>query len=182
MTKLIDLDEVRKTWTSRFGATAARAMMAGAGVAYDSRYGRDQEQGELTNRRSPGSPDLIPGSKQNFNLRKERDGDWGEGADQDDGLDAIKVFLKSRLSPEDYQRLQQMIQALGEGGEESPADDPRQEAPSPEEGAQDMPPPFRGRPTPGGSKLGQDARGSSYFDRFPSNAAVGTFDYGSGGR
>jgi hypothetical protein len=90
----------------------------------------------------------------------------------------VKTFLQNRLSPEDYQRLCQMMEALNSGGQEGPSGnhyDPPDSVP--DEQAEDEPAPFSGRPRPGG-KMGQDARGSSYLDNFPSNALVDVNNYG----
>jgi hypothetical protein len=120
------------------------------------------------------------------------------GQDPDDGLDQIKTFLRNRLDPQDFARLEAMLQALNGGGEE------------PE--GQDEPEPFRGRPSGGRVNWNEDAEsallpngpgyqnipeenraefrdrdrrpamdsrgGGGYFANFPSNAKV-TFGYGS---
>jgi hypothetical protein len=86
------------------------------------------------------------------------------------------------MDPAAFAKLEAMLAQLGGGEEESPANDPRQEAAKPPpNGAQDDPTPFKGMPQPGG-KLAGDSRGNSYWDNFPSNARVGTADYGSGDR
>jgi hypothetical protein len=115
--------------------------------------------------------DLIPKGGYRTGQRRDEDGDFGVGRDQDDGLDQIKVFLKNRLDPQNYAKLEAMIEALGPGGEgeqgeeQSPADDPRQEAAKPPPNvASDRPPSFRGMPRPGGQA--QDSRGDSYHDFF----------------
>jgi len=91
-TNTVDLSEVRRAWSSRYGASTARRMLSGAyGMAYDARQG------------------LAYGS------RRGRDQDPD---DQASGMGQVKVFLMNRLSPEDFQRLEAMLQALSNGGEE----------------------------------------------------------------
>ena len=84
MTKLVDLNAVRASWTARYGSARATAMLSGAhgGMAYDARgglrrYGRDA---------SGMDPDDTGAS--------------GGGDDPDSRMEAIKTFLKNRLDPE----------------------------------------------------------------------------------
>lgn len=166
MTTPINLDQIRRAWTQRYGATQARRMMAGArGAAYDASSGLA------------------------FGSRRARDQDPDDDSQSDPRMNAIKVFLKNRLQPEDWDRLQQMMQALsGRGSEEDPD---HVQDPMPDDPTKDDPPSFSGRPRAGGgqdpmgrregedrSRYAQDARGSSYFDMFPANAKVGTNNYG----
>src|SRR5208282_2866305 len=125
-------NQVRETWTRRYGANTASRMLAGAsGMAYDSRFG----------------------------LGRARDQDPD---DETSGMGQIKVFLKNRLSPEDFARLEQMMQALS-GGEQDDESNHQQDP---------MPNQPKGR-------YAQDARGQDYFSQF-GNAHVGFSDYGSG--
>jgi hypothetical protein len=111
-------------------------------------------------RRRARDADPIPAERRD--VRREEGGDFGR--DQDDGLEQVKNFLRLRLSSEDFQRLEQLLQSLA-GEEESPADDLRQEAAKPPPNvASDRPPSFRGMPQPGGQA--QDSRGDSYHDVF----------------
>jgi hypothetical protein len=159
MMSIVNLSEVRKVWTARYGEKATRLMMGGAvQAAYDARYG-------LRGRR----------------FARDDNQDPSQGGEEDDasGMGQVKTFLQNRLSPEDWQRLCQMMDALGGGGgQEGPSGnhyDPPDSVP--DEQAKDEPAPFPGRPRPGG-KMGQDARPRSYHDEFPSNAHVNINDYG----
>jgi hypothetical protein len=146
--------------------------------AYDSRP-RSRLAYDVIRRARDADP--VPGLERN--VARGKDGDWG-GRDQDDGIDAVKAFIQQNMDPEAFAKLEQMLEALNGGGgeEESPANDPRQEAAKPPPNVtQDDPTPFKGMPQPGG-KLAGDSRGNSYWDNFPSNARVGTADYGSGDR
>jgi hypothetical protein len=130
--------------------------------------------------------DLIPTGGYRAGERRDRDGDFGVGKDQEEGDDLIaqvKRFLANRLSREDFQRLEEMLAGGGEEGgdpddEGGHLEDPMPKRPPPN-GTQDDPTPFRGAPRPGGQA--QDARGDDYFSQF-GNQHVGTFDYGSGVR
>jgi len=172
MTKPIDLNEIRKIWTAKYGPSLARRMLAGAHppfAAYDARTG------------------LADGSR-----RPARDQD---PEDSSSGLEQIKTFLRNRLDPADFQRLEQMLAALngggGGGGEESPDDTGSMNG-------SDEPEDFPGRPRAGGGASpmntaarsdllpdrdrgqAQDSRrGGGYFGMFPGNAKVGTSNYGS---
>ena len=115
--------------------------------------------------------------------------------DEAGGIGQVKVFLKNRLSEQDFARLEQMLQQLAGGGEEDEPNhrrDPMPDDPD-DEVREDEPKPFAGRPRPGGEqdreardrraprgRFAQDARrdGSDYFSMFPGNRLVGTSDYG----
>ena len=143
---------------------AARAL--GAGYAYDSADG------------------VAYGSRHRLAPRRVARDQSPEAGDSP--LDGVKRFLANRLSPEDFAKLEQMLQALSEGGEG--------EGEGEEEGSsgQDDPSAFPGRPRPGGvpsgkdrvqngePRVAQDSRRASlsYLDLFPANAAVGIADYG----
>ena len=161
------------------GDYARSGAFFGAGLDRGAAFARDQT-------------DLIPTGRPGSRAAEEPDQRYptGPGRDQepDEGIAKVKLFLRNRLSPEDFQRLETMLAALSGGGEEDdggydPDADPDAQR-SPEGGSirrsgQDQPPPFRGMPRPGGPKFGQDARsGSSYFDAYPSNRAVNVSDYG----
>jgi hypothetical protein len=140
MNSPIDLNEVRRAWTQRYGPNLARRMMAGAyGAAYDS------------------APPRSPG--------RARDQEEEDAS----GLRQIKVFLKNRLSKEDYARLEQMLAALAGGGEQD--DELHRRDPLASGEGQDEPEAFAGQPRPGG-RFAHDARGGGYFDLFPGNAGV----------
>jgi hypothetical protein len=125
----------------------------------------------------------------------------------DDGIARVKAFLKSRLDPDSWARLNQMLQELsgsGSAGEPDDELDRRRRDPqynSSGEG-EDEPEDFRGDPAAarerrsllptgrrdvgreeGGDfgryrrRFAHDARGDDYFDDFPANARVG-FGYG----
>jgi hypothetical protein len=143
-------------------------MMGGAvEAAYDSRHG-------LYGRRRfarDGDPSNQDPSNQ-------------EPDDDASGMGQVKTFLQNRLSPEDWQRLCQMMDALngGGGGQEGPSGNHYDPPDSVPDVQQDEPAPFSGRPRPGGQmdgkRFGQDARGSSYYDNFPANALVDVNGYG----
>jgi hypothetical protein len=149
MAKLVDLNEVRRAWDKRYGPVWTRAAMGsawpGSGMAHDAmpqRRARDQDPPDDTS---------------------------GQGSAS---LEQVKTFLQNRLSPADWQRLQQMMKALnGEEPDDEPAD------PSAWESIQgkDDPPSFEGAPKKGGLEHAQDAspRGNGYFDMFPANKKVG---------
>lgn len=108
--------------------------------------------------------------------------DQEEGGD--DPIQKIKTFIMNCLSPEDAQRLMQMMQELSNGGEE--LDEESGEADGVKRwrdrvAAEDDPPSFRGMPRTGG-KMASDSRGGGYLDAFPMNSLVDVNDYGSGGR
>ena len=100
----------------------------------------------------------------------------------DNRLEQVKTFLKNRLSPEDFARLEQMMQALAGGGEGEEdngqnENDRREQMSASPSGVR--PPGGREQPDNGEPRrFAQDARGSSYFDAFPMNAKVGTSNYG----
>ncbi len=138
MTTPIDLNQVRRAWTQRYGATQARHMMAGArGAAFDSALSRSLG-GRARDQEEPG----------------------------DDPMNAIKIFIKNRLSPEDWSRLNQMLQALSDGGGEQEGEGERSDysdgglSQRPREGED------RGR------RFAHDAAPRGYFDMFPANSAV----------
>src|SRR5208282_471495 len=93
--KLIDLNQIRAAWTQRYGANTARRMMSG--VASGLAY------------------DSARGLR-----RPARD----QEDDETSGLDQIKVFLKNRLGPDDFARLEQMLQQLSGGEGEQPDHNP----------------------------------------------------------
>jgi hypothetical protein len=144
---IVNLDQVRATWTQRYGANVARRMMAGAGAneaAHDSRYGL---RGRFARDDDPAGqpPDTTSG-----------------GEDPDSGMAQIKAFLQRRLDPSSWAQLQKMMQALNGGGEEDgpsgntydlPVRKP-EDQPDAEEldnsTTQDEPESFAGRPRPGG--------------------------------
>jgi hypothetical protein len=126
--------------------------------------------------------------------RRARD----QSPDDDEGLNQVKVFLKNRLDPADYSRLEQMLQALS-GGESEREDPPPDDTGSMHYqnggGAGDEPEPgesllpnggaYRNIPAENRREVGKDRRfaqdsrsGGGYFANFPSNAKV-TFGYGS---
>jgi hypothetical protein len=125
--------------------------------------------------------------------RRARD----QSPDDDEGLNQVKVFLKNRLDPADYSRLEQMLQALS-GGESEREDLPPDDSGSmhgagdePEPGESLLPngPAYRNVPAENlrevrgegkDRRFAQDARsGGGYFSMFPANAKVGTSNYGS---
>jgi hypothetical protein len=180
MTKHLDVKEIERVWTRRYGPDLTRRMMASDGAAYDGRYGlayggkaRDQNSTDNPNGHQPGGS--------------------GEQDEGDQLIQKVKIFLKNRLSPEDFQMLEQMLSGNGE-----------------EDQGQDQPEPFRGRPSPGGrqnwdeddethllptkgptiapanlretrggGRYAQDAAGGGYYDRFPMNARVDVNNYGN---
>ncbi|HZZ61492.1 MAG TPA: hypothetical protein VFE63_09990 [Roseiarcus sp.] len=168
MTKFLDLNQIRQSWERRYGARTARRMLSGdpGGFAYDSASGL-------------GSPSRRTGRDQ-------------EG---DERLEAIKTYIRNRLSPEDFDRLEQTLAALsgesegegeGEGEGEERGSAMRRYRHTVAEG-KDEPSAFSGRPRPGGESdpegkrregedrgrhYASDSAGSSYFDSFPANAAV----------
>jgi len=95
---IVDIEQVRRIWERKYGAPLARRMMAGAGgLAYDAAGGLGRRPAR----------DQDP------------DDDTGGGGDL---IASVKVFLKNRLSPADFARLEQMLsggQEAGGGGGES---------------------------------------------------------------
>jgi|ERR1700722_2708959 hypothetical protein len=151
MSKLVDLNSVRASWVHRYGADAARRMLAGSSgpvVAYDARrglgrYGRDD----------------IPDTAN------------GQGGDPD-GMEAIKTFLKNRLDPESWAQLCQMMEQMS-GSPTTPAQPDFSDDPNGTQDENSTPRPGgKMGPMSGAKRFGQDARGSSYFDAFPHNASV----------
>jgi hypothetical protein len=143
---LVNLNDVKLAWVRKFGATRATAMMSGAVVAaYDSKRGfaRDDDP-------DPNGSNPMP--------------------DDDDasGIGQIQVFLRNRLSTQDYQRFCQMMAALNGGTIHPSTYDLDKEQ------GQDEPPDFPGKPRPGG-KMAGDARPRSYHDEFPANASVDVY-------
>jgi hypothetical protein len=145
-------------------------------AAYDSKYGRDQlpllaglaaagigsAVGTATHAllSGPGRAE-IEDSKRRTKMatqyrRVSRD---QEPDDTDEGLNKIKLFLKNRLDPQDYARLEQMLQQLSGGGE--PDDSAQREWERNDKYApegQDEPEPFRGRPSGGRVNWNEDAQ------------------------
>jgi hypothetical protein len=77
----------------------------------------------------------------------------GRDQEQDDPLGEVKVFLRNRLSPEDFSRLEMMLKALAGGSEDDTKPDAVRDYERSQkynEGGQDDPPPFEGRPRTGG--------------------------------
>jgi hypothetical protein len=167
---LVDLNQVRRAWTKRYGTSAARTMLnaAGIGIAMDSA--------------------LAP-------ARRAHDQDQ-----PDERLEAVKTFLRNRLSPEDFDRLERMLGMMA--GEEGPENEDEREAERArlfgEREGRDEPEPFRGEPRPGGKldwraegkpsllprgngghdvRYAHDSRPNYYFTQFPGNLQVG-FVYG----
>jgi hypothetical protein len=215
----LDLNEIRKTWTARYGEPLARRMLAGAsGLAYDSARGLARDQlgpllgavaggvgavagtaaNAIMSGPGPATTDQRRRTKMATQYRRARD---QSPDDTDEGLNQIKTFLRNRLDPADFDRLEQMLAALN-GGEREPDDSGSMHA-----GGQDEPEPFRGRPQAGGrvrwdedgepdllptrssnipeenrreirNNYAQDSRGGGYFAMFPSNAKVVTSNYG----
>ena len=168
MANIIDMNQVRKVWTQRYGENAARKMLSGASrLAYDA----------------------MP----RFLSRRARDEDPPDasgGAPDDNGMEAIKTFLKNRLDPDSWNQLCEMMSALSGATVHSNADYTDPDAPDntqPE--GEDEPSPFPGRPRTGGqmdpmsarkNSYAQDARTRGergYFASFPGNWNV-TFGYG----
>lgn len=158
MTKLVDLNGVRRAWNSRYGATRAGRMMAGAsGYAYDSAL-------------RPRSP------------VRDRDQDPDDGGG-DPRLEQIKTFLKNCLDPQDWATLQKMMGALSPEGEEPGEGSEGQDEPESFPGRPRPGGAVSGREVsdngePRRQRLASDARPGSYFSMFPSNAAVDAHDYG----
>jgi hypothetical protein len=163
----------------------ARAL----GAAYDSRSGLAYGSRRVGRDADPPPPD-----------------DTGSmhGQDPDEGLDQIKVFLRNRLDPQDFARLEAMLQALNGSGsgerEDLPPDDSGSMHYQNQGGAGDEPEPGESllpngrnyqnipeenrREVRGEGKdrrFAQDSRsgGGGYFSMFPANAKVGTSNYGS---
>jgi hypothetical protein len=114
--------------------------------------------------------------------------------DTDEGMNQVKVFLKNRLDPQDYQRLEQVFQALS-GGESEREDLPPDDSGSmhyqnqgagdePERGESLLPngPGYRNIPEENrreDRRFAQDSRsGGGYYAMFPGNAKVVTSNYG----
>jgi hypothetical protein len=105
-------------------------------------------------------------------LSKDEEPDSGPGALEQSGpdLEAVKNFLGDQLSDEAYQQLCEM---LGGEPEESPAEDDDLQKETAEREAReagrlqtmtnDEPPPFKGRPRPGGAMDGYARRFGSHF-------------------
>ncbi len=195
----VNVSEVRKAWTARYGAAGARRML---GAAYNNSFGPPPAVMAM---------DALPPG-----LRRARD----EEEAPDPRIARARVFLQNRLSRGDFQRFSAILSGEDDDGGYDPDADPEAQR-SPEGGltrrsGQDQPPPFKGMPRPGGQmdqethllpgtepniparnrretegggagprdvRGAEDSRGSGYFDRFPSNAGVDVNNYGSrGGR
>jgi hypothetical protein len=161
MTTLVDLNEVRRVWDKRYGPAWTRGAMKDAwpgksGMALDAmppRRARDQDPPDDTSGQS------LP------------------------AMEKCKTFLKNRLSPADYARFEQMVQAAAGGGSEEEPDDynPNELDSIKGKSNEDAGEPDIAKPDLR-KEYASDAQprrnGHGYFDMFPSNRKVNTFDYG----
>jgi hypothetical protein len=114
----------------------------------------------------------------------------GQAAEDDEpssSMEQIKAFLRERLDPADFSKLDEMIRALMSGGEKDAVERANEASRS----ASDEPPSFRGEPTAGGGMLRNEANprlgekvgvqdrakvaaDADYFSRFPNAVRIGT--------
>jgi hypothetical protein len=168
---MVNVSEVRRTWTERYGVAKARQMLAGAdAAAYDAARGLAYGSRRLARDQEPDDSGSTRGAQTT--------------QEPDNRLEQVRTFLKNRLSPEDWDRLQAMTQGQSGGGEGEP--EPDDTGSMHRATGRDEPPDFPGRPRTAGGQSdllperdrggASDARGGSYFANFKGNAGVG-FSY-----